>query len=58
MLQQDMDGFKVEVVDPVNDYLQYMKSIFDFNLIRNFIKGHDGKNPFKIVLDSMNGGKN
>lgn len=53
-----MDGFKVEVIDPVEDYQQYMESIFDFNMIRKFIKGCYGRTPFKMVLDSMNGGKN
>lgn len=47
----------VEVIDSVTDYLQLMKSIFDFNVIRKLIKGSENRAPFNILIDSMNGGK-
>jgi len=40
------------------DYLQLMKSIFDFDVIRKLIQGSNNKAPFNILIDSMNGGKN
>lgn len=55
--QVDGREFEVEVVDSVIDYLQLMKSIFDFNIIRNLIKGSNTRAPFNILIDSMNGGK-
>ncbi|XP_050423168.1 phosphoglucomutase [Adelges cooleyi] len=51
----DDKEFEVEVIDPVSDYLQLMKSIFDFDAIRKLIKGSDNKPPFNILIDSMNG---
>lgn len=56
--QVDGKEFEVEVIDSVVDYLQLMKSIFDFDVIRNLIKGSNTKAPFNILIDSMNGGKN
>ncbi|XP_050540769.1 phosphoglucomutase [Daktulosphaira vitifoliae] len=52
-----VDGkeFEVEVIDSVLDYLQLMKNIFDFDIIRKLIKGSDNKPPFNILIDSMNG---
>lgn len=38
------------------DYLQLMKSIFDFDVIRKLIQGSNKKAPFNILIDSMNGG--
>ena len=44
---------KVEVVDSVHDYVDLMKEIFDFSLIRSFFQ----KRPaFKVLVDAMNGG--
>lgn len=47
-----VDGrtFSVEIVDSVSDYLHLMSEIFDFDLIRSYLK--EGK---KILIDSMNG---
>ncbi|KAK7100695.1 phosphoglucomutase-1-like [Littorina saxatilis] len=43
--------FEVEVVDSVNDYVQLMKEIFDFEAIKQlFIGGR-----LNILIDSMNG---
>ncbi|KAL5242780.1 hypothetical protein ACI65C_010190 [Semiaphis heraclei] len=47
--------FEVEVIDSVVDYLQLMKSIFDFDVIRKLIQGSNKKAPFNILIDSMNG---
>ncbi|KAL2315947.1 Phosphoglucomutase [Schizosaccharomyces pombe] len=42
----------VEVIDPVKDYVQLMKEIFDFDLIRSFLS----KNPdFTFVFDALHG---
>uniref|UniRef100_A0A6M2DK92 phosphoglucomutase (alpha-D-glucose-1,6-bisphosphate-dependent) n=1 Tax=Xenopsylla cheopis TaxID=163159 RepID=A0A6M2DK92_XENCH len=45
----------VLVIDPVEDYINLMKSVFDFEEIQNFIaQGFDGS-PLKLLIDSMNG---
>lgn len=52
-LQVDTIGaVHIEVVDSVEDYVQLMKKIFDFNLLKNFLSN------FSIVINSMHGGKN
>jgi len=43
------EDFEVEVVDSVDDYVVLMKSIFDFNLIKDHLKG------IKILLNSLHG---
>ena len=47
-----IDGttFEVEVIDSVADYVDLMKEIFDFNLLKEFLRN------FKIVANGMNGG--
>ncbi|KAJ8714863.1 hypothetical protein PYW08_004844 [Mythimna loreyi] len=47
--------FTVEVIDSVNDYIAYMKEIFDFNKIRTLIQGSEQRKPFNVLIDSMNG---
>lgn len=45
-------GLVVEVIDAVKDYIELLKEIFDFDLIREFFKN----NPdFKVQFDGMNG---
>jgi len=44
-------NFQVEVIDSVADYLQLLKSIFDFDLLRKLIHRKD----FKFIYDSMGG---
>ncbi|KAI8873482.1 phosphoglucomutase 2 [Ramicandelaber brevisporus] len=44
--------FEIEVVDPVADYVDYMKSIFDFEAIRALFKTHP---DFKMLFDGMHG---
>ncbi|PIA15743.1 Phosphoglucomutase, first 3 domain-containing protein [Coemansia reversa NRRL 1564] len=49
---QSFDGFSVEIVDPVQDYVELLREIFDFELIRDFRL----KNPnFKLLFDALNG---
>lgn len=50
----EVDGreFVVEVVDPVNDYLDLMKYIFDFEKISSLFQR---KSAFKVLINSMNG---
>lgn len=55
--QVDGNEFNVEVVDSVADYVGLMKEIFDFDSLRELLKGSEGRKPFKILIDSMNGGK-
>ncbi|XP_076462446.1 phosphoglucomutase-1-like [Babylonia areolata] len=44
--------FVVQVVDSVNDYVQKMKEIFDFQALKGLFAGNY---PLKMLLDSMNG---
>lgn len=46
---QKFGTFEVEVVDPVADYLDVLKSVFDFALLKSFISRPD----FTMVFDSM-----
>ncbi|GAB6139527.1 alpha-D-glucose phosphate-specific phosphoglucomutase [Methylosoma difficile] len=34
---QEIDGLKITIIDPVNDYAELMQSIFDFNLLKQSI---------------------
>jgi phosphoglucomutase len=43
---------EVEIVDSVTDYVDFIKEIFDFPLIRNFLSSHK---DFKVLFDAMNG---
>ncbi|XP_010272615.1 PREDICTED: phosphoglucomutase, chloroplastic isoform X2 [Nelumbo nucifera] len=42
-------NFSVEVIDPVSDYLDLMKNVFDFQLIRNLLCRSD----FRFIFDAM-----
>eukprot|EP00112_Aurelia_sp_Birch-Aquarium-sp1_P012146 Seg2553.1 transcript_id=Seg2553.1/GoldUCD/mRNA.D3Y31 product=Phosphoglucomutase-1 protein_id=Seg2553.1/GoldUCD/D3Y31 len=46
-----LDGatFEVEIIDSVADYVEMMKEIFDFDLLKEFLKN------FKIVANGMHG---
>lgn len=44
------DGFEVEVIDPVEDYLAVLQEVFDFPLISEFVKRED----FSMTFDAMN----
>lgn len=42
----------VQIIDSTTDYVEYLKSIFDFDLIKSFFKA----NPdFTVLFDSLNG---
>ena len=43
---------EVEIVDSVADYVEYMKEIFDFDLIRSFFKAQP---EFKVLFDGLSG---
>jgi phosphoglucomutase len=43
---------EVEIVHSTEDYVDMMKEIFDFDLIRNFLKKHP---DFKVLFDGMHG---
>lgn len=53
---EDKD-FVVEVIDSVKDYLDYMKEIFNFPLIKTLLEGSEDKKKFNVLIDSMNGGE-
>ena len=43
---------KIEIIDSVTDYVQLLKSIFDFDLIKNFLTHTEG---FKVLFDGLHG---
>ncbi|XP_046399771.1 phosphoglucomutase [Ischnura elegans] len=52
---EDVGSMVVEIVDPVDDYLELMKEIFNFEEIRKLVKGGNGRPPFKLLINAMNG---
>ncbi|GMT14856.1 hypothetical protein PFISCL1PPCAC_6153 [Pristionchus fissidentatus] len=54
----DIEGsgkFVVDVIDSVEDYVELMKSIFDFPAIREYIKSGSGGSELRVLIDSMHG---
>ena len=51
----DGKDFAVEVVDSVQDYMELMKEVFDFSLLRQMISLESGP-KLRILIDCMNGG--
>ncbi len=49
--------FKVTIVSSTQDYVNYMKEIFDFDMIKQFLAGGQGKYPFKVLVSGLSGGK-
>lgn len=49
--------FTVEIVDSVQDYLELMRSIFDFDAVKSFLAQKNENNELKnkILVDSLNG---
>ena len=47
----------MEVIDSVADYVSLMKHVFDFSSLRNLLKGNEGQEPFKVLINSLHGGK-
>lgn len=50
-------SFKVHIISTTKDYVEYMKEIFDFELIKGFLNGSKGKPAYKILVDGLSGGK-
>lgn len=48
--RSDGNTFTVQVIDSVQDYLELMREIFDFNLLRDFFKS-----GVKITVNALNG---
>ncbi|KAK7583966.1 hypothetical protein V9T40_004929 [Parthenolecanium corni] len=46
--------FVVEIIDSVDDYLELMKSIFDFPKLKNLLSANAAK-PFRVLINSMHG---
>lgn len=47
---------EIEIIDPIENYVQLMKSIFDFNLLRSlFVDTGSFEGPFNMVIDCMHG---
>ncbi|XP_071533919.1 phosphoglucomutase-1-like [Panulirus ornatus] len=47
--------FEVEVIDPVEDYVEYMKNIFNFKSIQTLLQRSNGHPPMKFMISSMLG---
>ncbi|ODQ63926.1 phosphoglucomutase [Nadsonia fulvescens var. elongata DSM 6958] len=45
-------NIEVEIIDSVKDYVEMLKEIFDFNLIKQFLQANPS---FKVLFDSLNG---
>lgn len=55
-IQVDGNPFTIDIIDSVNDYLEHMKNIFDFSSIKTLLQGSNNRPPFKVLINSMNGG--
>ncbi|ODV59141.1 phosphoglucomutase PGM2 [Ascoidea rubescens DSM 1968] len=51
---QKYDNIEVEIVDSTKDYVEMLKSIFDFDLIKSFIQKRSPQG-FKLLFDALNG---
>ncbi|CAO3622901.1 unnamed protein product [Mucor hiemalis] len=49
---QQVGDLTIEIIDGVNDYVDLMKEIFDFNAIKEFLSKNK---DFKLLFDGMNG---
>lgn len=45
------DSLKIDVIDPVKDYVKYLSEIFDFGLIKSFLQGGN----FSVLFDALHG---
>lgn len=45
-------GLEVEIIDPTTDYVDMLKDIFDFDLIKKFFQSHP---DFKVLFDGLHG---
>ena len=48
--RQQLDGMRIEVIDPVADYAELMQQLFDFDRIRTLLAGKN----FRLQFDGMN----
>lgn len=44
-------------MDSTEDYVNLMKNIFDFKKLKQLINGSANREPFNVLIDSMNGGE-
>jgi len=49
---QQYGPLEVEIVDSVSDYVEMLKDIFDFDLIKSFLKSNPN---FKVLFDALHG---
>jgi phosphoglucomutase len=49
---KDYGPLTIEIIHSTTDYVNFMKEIFDFNLIKSFLKQHS---DFKILFDALSG---
>lgn len=49
---QTVGSLEVEIIDSVADYVEMLKDIFDFDLIRKFFSSHP---DFKVLFDGLSG---
>lgn len=49
---QTYGDLEVEIIDSVSDYMEMLKDIFDFDLIKKFFKAHP---DFKVLFDGLHG---
>ena len=52
-IESRLAPFEIEIIDSVDDYIQLMKTIFDFNKIRNLLIGNYGN--FPIMINALSG---
>ncbi|AJS55740.1 Pgm1p [Saccharomyces cerevisiae YJM1549] len=45
----------VDIIDPAKAYVQFLKEIFDFDLIKSFLAKQRKDNGWKLLFDSLNG---
>ncbi|CAI5755783.1 unnamed protein product [Candida verbasci] len=46
---------EIEIIDSTKDYVEMLKDIFDFPLIKEFLKTSTEKFNFKVLFDALNG---
>lgn len=46
---------EIEVIDSTKDYVQMLKDIFDFPLIKSFLETATKEQDFKVLFDALNG---
>ena len=49
---QTYESLEVEIIDSTADYVEMLKDIFDFPLIKSFLESHK---DFKVLFDALNG---